>query len=62
MAAGIEQSLLDFLQEPVFLLTPQGRIMRANAAALRLIGGDRSGEDLGSFLETPSNEFRAWLR
>ncbi|MCE6949745.1 ATP-binding protein [Cereibacter sphaeroides] len=62
MAAGIEQSLLDFLQEPIFLLTPQGRIMRTNAAALRLVGGDRTGEDLGSSLETPPDELRAWLR
>uniref|UniRef100_A4X051 histidine kinase n=1 Tax=Cereibacter sphaeroides (strain ATCC 17025 / ATH 2.4.3) TaxID=349102 RepID=A4X051_CERS5 len=62
MAAGVEQSLLDFFQEPVFLLTPQGRIMRVNAAGVRLVGGDPTGEHLGSRLETSPDELRAWLR
>ena len=61
MAPGSEQSLLDFLQEPVFLLRPQGKIVQSNAAAARLLGGNQRGEDLASYVDMPPDAFRTWL-
>jgi two-component sensor histidine kinase len=61
MAAGAEQALLDFCQEPMFLLTPQGTILRANAAAARVIGRNPTGEDVAACVGTPAADLRAWL-
>ena len=62
MPVAEETALLNFLQEPVFVLAPSGAILQANAAARRLTGADAAGRNLSDLISSPAAEFLAWLR
>jgi two-component sensor histidine kinase len=53
------RTFLDFFQEPIFFLTPQGAVTKANSAGRRLLGNRL---DLLGCLASPSEDFRNWLR
>lgn len=56
-----DEALLNFLQEPTFLLTPAGIVAKANAAARRCAGGDPQGRMLADFLTSERETFETWL-
>lgn len=62
MAVAEETAILNFFQEPLFVLASSGAILEANAAAKRLSGGDPAGRDLAALISSPEAEFREWLR
>ena len=55
-------SLLDFLQEPAFLLADSGEVLRGNRAALRLTGIEVAGRHMIDLSASPADEVRAYLR
>ncbi|HEV7368736.1 sensor histidine kinase [Arenibaculum sp.] len=56
------EAFLDFLQEPVFIVTSAAAVLRANAAAKRLLGADPTGRNLTELITSPAEELRAYLR
>lgn len=58
-AAG--NGLLDFLPEPSFLLSSEGRILAANRAAQRLLGDPRPEGALADRLSTPADDVARYL-
>ncbi len=46
-------ALLQFLAEPVFVLSPAGDVLNANAAARQLVGADPTGHNLAAFAVEP---------
>ena len=53
-SARWNESLLDNLPDPLLLLDPGRRVVRANQAAKRLFGHELSGRDMASFLRDPA--------
>lgn len=56
------EALLNFLQEPVFVLAPTGAVFQANTAARRLLGFDPVGHSLVEMLSSPADNFLSYLR
>lgn len=54
--------LLEFLQEPVFLVDGAGRVLRANAAAAALLGHDPVGEPLAALAHDAPEALATYLR
>ncbi|TAN67407.1 MAG: PAS domain-containing protein, partial [Magnetospirillum sp.] len=52
-SARRNESLLDNLPDPLLLLDPARRVVRANQAAARLFGRDLAGRDMAAFLRDP---------
>ncbi|CAA7619228.1 putative two-component sensor histidine kinase, classical system [Candidatus Terasakiella magnetica] len=52
-SARWNETLLDNLPDPLLLLAPGRRVVRANQAARRLFGRELSGRDLAAFLRDP---------
>ena len=52
-AARRNESLLDNLPDPLLLLDPGRKVVRANQAAARLFGRDLAGRDMAAFLRDP---------
>jgi two-component sensor histidine kinase len=57
-----DDALLSFIQEPIFIVTTCGRVLQANPAARRLIGGDPVGHDLSQLVVSSVDHLRAYLR
>ncbi len=53
-AARRNESLLDNLPDPLLLLDPARKVVRANQAAARLFGRDLAGRDMAAFLRDPA--------
>ncbi len=53
-AARWNESLLDNLPDPLLLLDPGRRVVRANRAATRLFGREPTGHDMTAFLRDPT--------
>jgi two-component sensor histidine kinase len=62
MPAGDMEGLLNFLQEPVFVLNSSGAVLQANMAAKRLLGVDPVGRDLAELISSPGDDFHIYLR
>jgi two-component sensor histidine kinase len=62
MPSGSERALLNFFREPVFVLTPSGVILQANAGAEQVIGSNWGGRDFPDYLSSPDDAFRNWLK
>ena len=61
MPLGEVGALLDFLQEPTFILAGSGEILAANRAARGLVGDDAVGRPLADLAASPAEEVRAYL-
>lgn len=62
MAVAEEAGLLNFFQEPVFILALSGEVLQANLAAKRLTAGDPAGRNLSDLISSSQVDFREWLR